>query len=64
MPFSLKSIEDIVKEEKEELLSSIYTEVEDDLNYRVKLDIEIQIVQNSQKRNMKKMILVIERYIL
>ena len=44
MPFSLKSIEDIIREEKEELLSLIYEEVEDDLNYRVKLDIEVQIV--------------------
>ena len=30
--FSLKSIEDIVTEEKEELLSLIYEEVEDDVN--------------------------------
>jgi len=33
VPFSLKSIEDIIKEEQEELLSLIYEEVEDDLNY-------------------------------
>ena len=32
MRFSLKSIEDIVTEEKEELLSLIYEEVEDDVN--------------------------------
>ena len=44
VPFSLESIEDIIREEKEELLSLIYEEVEDDLNYRVKLDIEVQIV--------------------
>ena len=44
MPFSLKSIEDIMTEEKEELLSLLYKEVEDDLNYRVKLDIEVQLV--------------------
>ena len=44
VPFSLKSIEDKNREEKEGLLSLIYEEVEDDLNYRVKLDIEIQIV--------------------
>ena len=43
-PFVLKSIEDIVKEENEELLSLIYEEVEDDVNYRVKLDIEVQLV--------------------
>ena len=43
-PFSLKSIEDIITEEKEELLSLLYEEVEDDLNYRVKLDIEVQLV--------------------
>ena len=44
VPFSLKSIEDIIREEKEELISLIYEEVDDDLNYRVKLDIEVQIV--------------------
>ena len=44
MPFSLKSSEDIVTEEKEELLFLIDEEVEDDLNYRVKLDIEVQLV--------------------
>ena len=44
VPFSLKSIEDIIREEKEELLSLIYEEVEDDLNYRVKVDFEVQIV--------------------
>ena len=42
--FSLKSIEDIITEEQEELLSLMYEEVEDDLNYRVKLDIEVQLV--------------------
>ena len=41
VPFSCKSIEDIIIEEKEELLSLIYEEVEDDLSYRVKLDIEV-----------------------
>ena len=46
VPFSLKSIKDIVTEEQEELLSLIYEEVEDDLNYRVKLDIEVQLVAN------------------
>ena len=44
VPFSLKGIEDIIREEKKELLSLIYEEVEDDLNDRVKLDIEVQIV--------------------
>ena len=43
VPFSLKSIKDIITEEQEELLSLIYEEVEDDLNYRVKLDIEVQL---------------------
>ena len=38
VPFSLKSIEDKNREEKEGLLSLIYEEVEDDLNYRVKLE--------------------------
>ena len=42
--FSLKSIEDIITEEQEELLSLIYEEVEDDLDCRVKLDIEVQLV--------------------
>ena len=36
VPFSLKSIKDIITEEQEELLSLIYEKVEDDLNYRVK----------------------------
>ena len=40
---SLKSLEHIITEGKEELLSSIYEKVEDDLNYRVKLDIEAQL---------------------
>ena len=41
----LKSIGNIITEEKEELLSSIYEEVEEDgLNYRVKFDIEVQLV--------------------
>ena len=45
VPFGLKSIGNIITEEKEELLSSIYGEVEEDgLNYRVKLDIEVQLV--------------------
>ena len=42
-PFSLKSTKDTITEEQEELLSLIYEEVEDDLNYRVKLDIEVQL---------------------
>ena len=64
VPFSLKSIEDIITEEKEELLSLLYEEVEDDLNYRVKLDIEVQLVAKLPEKNMKKMNLVIERFIL
>ena len=39
----MKSINDIITEEQEELLSLIYEEVEDDLNYRVKLGIEVQL---------------------
>ena len=42
MPFSLESIEEKITEEKEELLSLIYEEVEDDLYLRVKFDIEVQ----------------------
>ena len=45
MPFGLKSIGNIITEETEELLSLIYEEVEENnLNFRVKLDIEVQIV--------------------
>ena len=44
VPFSLKSLEDIISEEKEELLSLIYEEVEYYLNYRVTHDIEVQSV--------------------
>ena len=44
VPFSLKSLEDIISEEKEELLSLIYEEVEYFLNYRVTHDIEVQLV--------------------
>ena len=44
VPFNFKSLEDTISEEKEELLSLIYEEVEDELNYRVKLDIEVQLV--------------------
>ena len=40
----LKITEDIITEEKQELLSLIFEEVEDCLNYRVKLDIEAQLV--------------------
>ena len=43
VPFSLKSLEDIITEEKN-ILSLIYEEVEDDLNFRVNLDIEVQLV--------------------
>ena len=42
--FSLNSIEDIITEEQEELISLIYEEVEADLNYRVNLDIEAPLV--------------------
>ena len=44
VPFSLKSLEDIISEEKEELLSLIYEEVEYYLNYRVTHDIEVPLV--------------------
>ena len=41
----MKSMEDIITKEQVELLSLIYEEVEEDnLNSRVKLDIEVQIV--------------------
>ena len=63
VPFSLKSIEDIITEEKEELLSLIYEEVEDDV-IELNLILKFNQWQNSQKRNMEKMNLVIERFIL
>ena len=45
VPFGLKSIGNIITEEKEELLSLIYEEVEEDIiNFRVNFDIEVQIV--------------------
>ena len=58
MPFSLKSIENIITEEQEELLSLIYDEVEDDLNYRVKFDIEVQSVAKLPERFILWMILM------
>ena len=65
MSFSLKSIEDIITKEQEELLSLIYEEVGDYLNYRVKLDIEVQFHwQNSQKRNIEQINVAIERFTL
>ena len=50
VPFSLKSTKDIITEEQEELLSLIYEEVEDDLNYRVKLDVEVQLVAKLREK--------------
>ena len=44
VPFSLKSIDSIIKGEKEELLSFLYEEVEDNLDYKFKFDIEVQIM--------------------
>ena len=42
MPFSLKSIGNILTEEKKELLSLIYEEVEENnVSFRVKFDIEV-----------------------
>ena len=43
-PFSLKSLKDIISEEKDELLPLIYEEVEYYLNCRVTHDIEVQLV--------------------
>ena len=50
VPFSLKSIGNIITEEKEELLSLLYEEVEYDLNYRVKVDIEVQLVAELREK--------------
>ena len=44
VPFSLKSIDSIIKGEKEELLFFLYEEVEDNLDYKFKFDIEVQIM--------------------
>ena len=64
VPFGLKSLKDIISEEKEYLLSLIYEEVEDELNYRVKLDIEVQLVAKLPEKEYGKINLVIERFIL
>ena len=63
-PFSLKSLEDIIAEKKEELLSLVYEEVEDDLNYRVKPDIEVQLAAKLPEKEYGEMNLAIERFIL
>ena len=52
--FSLTSIEDIITEEQEELLSLIYEEVEDVLFIELNLILKFNWWQNSQKRNMEK----------
>ena len=44
VPFSFKSIQSIITKEKEELLSLIFEEIEDDLDYKVKLDIEVEVM--------------------
>ena len=41
VPFSLKSIRHIITEERKELLSLIYEEIKDNLDFRVKLDIQV-----------------------
>ena len=64
VPFGLKSLKDIISEEKEYLLSLIYEEVEDELNYRVKLDIEVQLVAKLPEKEYGKINLVVERFIL
>ena len=65
VPFSLKSLEDIITEEQEELLSLTDEEVEDDLNYRVKLDIEVQSVAKlPEKEYGENEFSYIERFIL
>ena len=46
----VENTKDIITEEQEELLSLIYEEVEDDLNYRVKLDIEVQLTAKLREK--------------
>ena len=60
----MKSIEDIRTKEQEELLSLIYEEVEDDLNYRVELDSEVQLVAKASENEYGKMTVAIERFTL
>ena len=62
--FSLKSIEDIIPEEHKQLLSLIYEEADDNLNYRVKLDIEVQLVAKLPEKEYGKMNVAIERFTL
>ena len=61
--FSLKSIEDIITEKQVWLLFLIYEEV-DDLNYRVKLDIEVQLVAKLPEKDYGKMNVAIDRFTL
>ena len=49
VPFSFKITEDIITEEKQELVPFIFEEA-DDSNYRVKLDIEDQLVAKLPQR--------------
>ena len=49
VPFSFKIAEDIITEEKQELVPFIFEEA-DDSNYRVKLDIEDQLVAKLPQR--------------
>ena len=62
--FSLKSIEDIITEDEEKVLSFIYEEVEDNLNYRIKLDIEVPLVAKLPEKGYGKMNVAIERFTL
>ena len=41
VPFSLKSIRNIITEERKNLLSLIYEEIKDNLDFRVKFDIQV-----------------------
>ena len=44
VPFSVKSFEDIITEEKEDLLSLIYNEAEDEWDYKARMEIKVQLV--------------------
>ena len=51
-------------EEQEQIILLIYEKVEGDLDYRVKLDIEVQLVAKLPEKEYGKMDVAIERFTL